>query len=87
MLPWLRESGPWELLDGGDIHASLRRAGSTSPLAGLLLMAVLLLVILETALARWFSHARGPGRGDAPRGFRPTIVERGPGGYAGTGAS
>lgn len=54
---WLGHSGPWQVFDAGDPAAALRTAESGSPLAGALLLAVLGLVVIETALARWFSHA------------------------------
>jgi hypothetical protein len=47
----------------------------TSPLAWLLLAALLVLVIAETALARWFSHATTWGPGAQSPGVRPTIDE------------
>jgi len=59
---WLNRSGDWALFDAGDPTAALRTADSGAPLAGILLTAVLALIILETALARWFSHALPPAR-------------------------
>ena len=86
VLPWLRASGPWELFEQDDLQVSLQRASSSTPLAGLLLLAVLVLVIVETTLARWFSHARRFSRGARSGGFQPTITEAPSGGYTGTGA-
>lgn len=57
---WLGRSGVWEILapaPGGAAAAVAAAADSSGPLAGYLLLAVLVLLILETALARWFSHA------------------------------
>ena len=59
---WLGRSGGWELFDADDPAAALRTADSGAPLAGILLAAVLALILLETALARWFSHALPPSR-------------------------
>ncbi len=73
---WLARSGPWKTFSADDPGADLRTAETGSPLAGLLLAAALALVVLETALARWFSHAAPPGgRGEpefaAPRAGAP----------------
>jgi len=54
---WLGNSGPWGTFDASNISASLGGGTTGSPIAGIILMFVLLLVILETILARWFSHA------------------------------
>ena len=54
---WLQTSGPWTTFDASNIAASLSVDRATSPIAGFLLLAVLALAILETLLARWFSHA------------------------------
>jgi fructoselysine-6-P-deglycase FrlB-like protein len=54
---WLGRSGPWQVFDAQDPGQALRTADSGAPIAGILLAAVLALIILETALARWFSHA------------------------------
>ena len=60
---WLKRSGPWQIFDEGDPARALRTADSGAPLAGLLLLAVLGLIVIETALARWFSYAlRGGGK-------------------------
>ncbi len=57
---WLGSSGNWEVFTADDPAAALRTADSGAPLAGILLVAVLGLIVLETALARWFSHALPP---------------------------
>ncbi len=57
---WLGSSGDWEVFTADDPGAALRTADSGAPLAGILLAAVLGLIVLETALARWFSHALPP---------------------------
>jgi hypothetical protein len=55
---WLGRSAPWQTLDPRDTAAALRTAGSGASLAGALLLALLSLVVIETAMARWFSHGR-----------------------------
>lgn len=57
VMSWLAESGPWAVIDERDPVAALRTAKSGSPIAGILLALLLLLIVLETLLARWFSHA------------------------------
>jgi hypothetical protein len=57
VMEWLGKSGPWEVFEADDAAAAIKSADSGAPLAGLLLLAVLGLVVIETALARWFSHA------------------------------
>ena len=59
---WLGRSGDWAVFDADDPTAALRTAESGAPLAGILLTAVLALIIMETMLARWFSHALPPAR-------------------------
>ena len=54
---WLRASGPWEWVDPIDLTAAIRDAQTGSPIALYLLLGVLALVVLETMLARFFSHA------------------------------
>ncbi|MHC4763848.1 MAG: BatA domain-containing protein [Planctomycetota bacterium] len=58
VMEWLGRSGPWEVFEAEDAAAALKTAESGAPLAGLLLLTVLLLIVVETALARWFSHAQ-----------------------------
>jgi hypothetical protein len=84
---WLGRSGPWEWFDPDDVAAELRRAERGSPLAGLLLVLVLLLLVVETVLARVFSHADVTRAGGGAPGLRPTMHERpvGPTGLATTG--
>ncbi|MCH8822102.1 MAG: BatA domain-containing protein [Planctomycetes bacterium] len=55
---WLAKSGPWKLFDADKPAAALASIDTPSPIVGILLAAVLLLAVLETALARWFSHAK-----------------------------
>ena len=45
--------------------------------AGLLLVLALALLVIETLLARWFSHAYSAGEGAAGPAIRPTISESG----------
>ncbi|MHC5022575.1 MAG: BatA domain-containing protein [Planctomycetota bacterium] len=63
---WLGTAGGWTYLDEDDPAAALRGAESASPLAGILLLVLLGLVILEASMARWFSHA-WQGRGTLPQ--------------------
>lgn len=56
---WLGKSGKWSFFETDDPAKVLRTARSGLPLAGILLIGVFVLVCVETALARWFSHARG----------------------------
>ncbi|MHC4109238.1 MAG: hypothetical protein ACYSTY_14245, partial [Planctomycetota bacterium] len=78
---WLGRSGPWQILRGGRGRAiaALSPGDSGLPMASILLGIVLALVLLETFLARWFSHAlqagaEGPG-GRRWSGLRPTVRE------------
>ena len=52
-------------------------------MAGFLLLLVLLLIVLETLLARWFSHAWRAGAGGAQGGLRPTMEGRASAGAGG----
>jgi hypothetical protein len=76
---WLGNSGPWEAFDPDDLTAALRRADSGSPIAGVLLIVLLALLILEMVLARVFSHATRSS-GELGRGLRPTMSARADGG-------
>lgn len=55
---WLEAAGPWETQDRDELTTALRTADGGSPIAGLLLWLVMLLVLADALLARWFSHAR-----------------------------
>jgi len=57
---WLARTGDWRRYEPGAAAAALRTTDSGAPLASLLLMIVLGLIVVETALARWFSHALPP---------------------------
>ncbi len=54
---WLGSSGPWATFDESNIGAALAVDRATSPVAGALLLIVLGLALIETILARRFSHA------------------------------
>lgn len=54
---WLTASGPWSWFDRSEPEAAVAQAEAKSPIALYVLLAVLGLVILETILARLFSHA------------------------------
>ena len=71
---WLGKSGRWRFFDQADPARILRSAGSGLPLAGVLLIIVLVLVCLETVMARWFSHARGGRGADGLTGGLPTSM-------------
>jgi hypothetical protein len=59
------------------VSATLGASASGSPIAGILLAALLALVILETLLARWFSHAyRSESEGEGAA-IRPSIGRSG----------
>jgi hypothetical protein len=55
---WLRHSGPWEFVDPASSGVAAGAAPTGLAISGILLLIVLGLTILETLLARWFSHAR-----------------------------
>ncbi len=60
---WLDGLGDWRWLDEGNPGSALDRPDSTSDLGWALLWALLVLVLIETVLARILSHAHtGPGR-------------------------
>lgn len=54
---WLRKAGDFEGLDDANATAALARAETGAPIGGVLLVIVLALAVLETILARRFSHA------------------------------
>ncbi|TVQ54389.1 MAG: hypothetical protein EA377_05865 [Phycisphaerales bacterium] len=76
---WLETTGAWSWLDQDDPAAALRATTGASPLALWLLVALVLLVVLETILARYFSHAmrlneRATGlSGTGRHGLSPTL--------------
>ena len=65
-MEWLGRSGPWEVFEADDPAAAIKTADSGAPLAALLLLVVLGLVVIETALARWFSYALPSDRQASP---------------------
>lgn len=73
---WLGRSGPWKWLDSEDLGGILHRAESGSPLAGVLLVFLLAAVLLETVLARCFSHVPRAAAGGTAGGLTPTMGER-----------
>ena len=84
---WLNKSGPWTTFDPESVSATLSGGPGGSPLAGVLLASVLALVILETLLARWFSHAyRAEAEGDR-WSIQPSMGAHLPAAGAGGGAS
>ena len=73
---WLGESGDWTMFDPEAPEAMLASAEGGRSIAGMLLIAVLVLAILETILARRFSHAYRSNSGDGRSmagGLKPTI--------------
>lgn len=78
---WLSASGPWATFDASNIGATLAIDRATSPLAGILLLIVLALVVIETILARRFSHAYrtteawGLGLGEPSTSPKPQATE------------
>ncbi len=77
---WLGGSGQWTLFDMDDPAALLRNVDSRSPLAGILLLIVIALVLLETLLARWFSYSYEGEGAVTSGGLRPTIHHSAAGG-------
>ena len=60
---WLDGLGEWRWLDEDDPGAALRRSGELADIGWALLWVLLALVLVETFVARLFSHANaGPGR-------------------------
>ncbi len=60
---WLDGLGDWRWLDDENPGSSLRRGGEVADIGWALLWVLLALVLLETVVARYFSHANaGPGR-------------------------
>ncbi|MGI9014206.1 MAG: BatA domain-containing protein [Phycisphaerales bacterium] len=73
---WLATSGDWSMFAADDPAAQLRKGAGGQSIAGMLLVIVMLLALLETVLARWFSHARRStlvGR-DVATGLKPTMT-------------
>lgn len=74
---WLGESGPWQTFDRADPAAKLATAESGTSIAGMILFVVLALIVLETLLARRFSHAYSHGKARAlSGGLRATVESR-----------
>jgi hypothetical protein len=65
---WLNGCGTWEFVDPSGVGAALARVESGAPVSRSLLLLLLVLVVAETTLARWFSHAIERG---APAAARP----------------
>ena len=72
---WLAASGPWEILEPGESSSALRDAAGKAGAAAFLLVFVLLLILLETIIARKFSYAYQEGVGNIKGGLQPTIEE------------
>jgi hypothetical protein len=80
---WLTASGPWSFFVPADAGAALSEATTGSAIAGLLLLIVIALIVLETALAKLFSHAYRSAPGTAAAGIQPTIHDRAAAGHGG----
>jgi len=59
---WLQASGDWTMLGGDENESLAGDDNDRTSIAFWLLCAVLLLLVLETLLARWFSHVSGTRR-------------------------
>ena len=71
---WLDGLGEWRWLDDENPGSSLRRSGEVADIGWALLWIVLALVILETVLSRYMSHANaGPGRSLTGRLWRAGV--------------
>ncbi len=71
---WLDGLGEWRWLDDEDPGASLRRTSEVADIGWALLWVLLALVLLETVVARYLSHANaGPGRSLTGRLWRAGI--------------
>lgn len=73
---WLNESGSWKTFDPQSPGAALAGAQTGVSLAGYMLIALLALVLVETILARRFSHAyRTTGVPGLTGGLRSTVAD------------
>ncbi len=71
---WLDGLGEWRWLDDEDPGTSLMRSGEVADIGWAMLWGVLGLVLLETVVARFLSHANvGPGRSLTGRIWRAAI--------------
>ena len=73
---WLGAAGRWEVFEADDPGAALKSATSGLPIAGIILAILVGIILLETILARRFSHAFTGGP-DKARGLelRATMSE------------
>lgn len=76
VLAWLQTSGAWSVVSSDNPAAPLQVAEQGSHLAGILLITLLVLVLIETVLARWFSHATAEETAGGRGGLTPTIRAR-----------
>jgi hypothetical protein len=65
---WLGDAGPWTVVADRELTTPLARASAGSPVARMLLLILVGLVILETLLARLFSHATTTGEAASAAG-------------------
>ena len=73
---WLDHSGSWRWLDPDEVTSEVVGPGGRSSPAGLLLLFLLAMVVLETLMARSFSRGSKAARGPEADGLRPTMDER-----------
>jgi hypothetical protein len=66
--------GRWSFIETDDPAGELRTASSGMHLAGMLLALLLALVLVETLMARWFSHATQSSRGLEAGGIQPAVA-------------
>ncbi len=65
------------MFEPDDLNAALRATKTGSSLAGILLWILLALVLLESLLARWFSHAfRASAEDERFGGIRASVNKR-----------
>jgi len=74
---WLSSHGEWRTIASSDPANVLRGATSGMHLAGILLVALLALVVVETLMARWFSHAVVSTHSATGEGIRPAVAATG----------
>jgi len=68
------QNAKWSFITSDDPASELRNTSSGMHLAGILLALVLALVLMETLMARWFSHATQAARGLEAGGIQPAVT-------------
>jgi hypothetical protein len=72
---WLEASGAWTITANDALTDPLRSAPAIASLGRTLLIVLLALVLLETLLARWFSHAKHGMHDPRDAALEPTLDE------------